>query len=92
MGGSGPTDIDALMLPYDPYADLDVAFAFENLPALLALPYLATFDAETEERRSGAMVNFMLLLRNYNNINIPYSIIICLWGLLVLFPRLRGLI
>jgi hypothetical protein len=54
MGGSGPTDIDALILPYA-YADLAaLAFTFGNLASLPA------FDAKTEERRSGAMVNFML--------------------------------
>ena len=51
MGG-GPKDIDALKLPF---ADL-AALAFGNLASLPA------FDAKTEERRSGAMVNFMLFV------------------------------
>ena len=57
MGGSGPTDmdIDNVDMHILPYPDLD-AFAFGNL-ALASLP---VFDAKTEGRRSGAMVNFML--------------------------------
>ena len=60
MGGSGPKDmdiddVDMHILPYPDLAALP--FTFENLP------YLAAFDAKTEERRSGAMVNFMLDVR-----------------------------
>ena len=60
MGGSGPTDmdiddVDMHILQYPVLAALP--FTFENLP------YLAAFDAKTEERRSGAMVNFMLDVR-----------------------------
>ncbi len=53
-------DMDALILILLlRYPDLAafLAFAFGNLP------YLAAFDAKTEERRSGAMVNFMLDVR-----------------------------
>ncbi len=64
MGGSGPTDmdIDSVDMHILPYPDLATfAFAFGNL-ALASLAAFESADAKTktEERRSGARMNFML--------------------------------